>query len=52
MNSQESSTSLSGNQYILVEVDYVSKWINEITSPINDARIMIKLFKKIGVQDL
>lgn len=26
-----------GNQYILVDVNYVSKWIEVISSPINDA---------------
>lgn len=34
------------NKYILVVVNYVSKWIKAITSPTNDARVMIKLFKK------
>jgi hypothetical protein len=36
-----------GNQYILVAVDYVSKWIEAIASPTNDAQVVIKLFKKI-----
>lgn len=34
-----------GNKYILVVVDYVSKWIEAIVSPANDARVVIKMFK-------
>lgn len=34
-----------GNKYILVAIDYVSKWIEAITSPINDTWVMVKLFK-------
>lgn len=34
-----------GNKYILVVVDYIYKWIETITSPINDARVVIKMFK-------
>ena len=36
-----------GNQYILVAVDYVSKWIEALASPTNDAKIVIKLFRSI-----
>ena len=36
-----------GNKFILVAVDYVSKWIEAITSPTNDTRVVIKLFKNI-----
>ena len=36
-----------GNKYILLAVDYVSKWIEAIASPINDARVVVKLFKNI-----
>ena len=39
--------SLYGNKYILVSVDYVSKWIEAIASPKNDASVVIKLFKSI-----
>jgi hypothetical protein len=35
-----------GNQYILVGVDYVSKWVEAIASPTNDARIVKKFLKK------
>jgi len=34
-----------GNQYILVAVDYVSKWIEAIAAPTNDAKVVTKLFK-------
>lgn len=33
-----------GNLYILVVLDYVSKWIEVIVSPTNDARFVIKMF--------
>ncbi|XP_058733217.1 uncharacterized protein LOC131604819 [Vicia villosa] len=36
-----------GNNYILVAVDYVSKWIEVVASPTNDAQVVIKLFKNI-----
>ena len=36
-----------GNQYILVAVDYVSKWVEAIASPTNDHKVVVKLFKKI-----
>jgi len=36
-----------GNKYILVAGDYISKWVEVITSPINDSRVVDKLFKKI-----
>ncbi|XP_024009580.1 uncharacterized protein LOC112084593 [Eutrema salsugineum] len=36
-----------GNQYILVVVDYVSKWVEAIESPTNDSKIVGKLFKTI-----
>lgn len=34
-----------GNKYILVAVDYASKWIKDVASPTNDARVVVKLFK-------
>ncbi|XP_049391401.1 uncharacterized protein LOC125855708 [Solanum stenotomum] len=36
----------SGNQYILVVVDYVSKWVEAVSLPSNDSRVMIKFIKK------
>ena len=34
------------NAYILVAIDYVSKWVEAIATPRNDARIVIKFLKK------
>lgn len=36
-----------GNEYILVFVYYVSKWIEALASPENDARVVEKMFKTI-----
>jgi len=36
-----------GNKYILVAMDYVSKWVEAIASPTNDSRVVAKLFKRI-----
>lgn len=36
-----------GIKYTLVVVDYVSKWIEDITILTNDTRVVIKMFKKI-----
>ncbi|WZZ53231.1 hypothetical protein YC2023_053338 [Brassica napus] len=35
------------NKYILVAVDYVSKWVEAIASPTNDAKVVLKMFKNI-----
>ncbi|XP_023634279.1 uncharacterized protein LOC111829418 [Capsella rubella] len=37
----------NGNVYILVAVDYVSKWVEAIASPTNDHKVVLKLFKSI-----
>jgi len=39
-----------GNKYILVTVDYISKWVEAIASPTNDAKVVLKLFKTIIFQ--
>ncbi|CAM8952521.1 unnamed protein product [Rhodiola kirilowii] len=39
--------SSQGNPFILVAVDYVSKWVEAIASPSCDAKVVIKMFKKI-----
>ena len=36
-----------GNKYILVMVDYVSKWIEAMATITNDAKIVKKILKKI-----
>ncbi|XP_056689754.1 uncharacterized protein [Spinacia oleracea] len=36
-----------GNLYILMAVDYVSKWEEAIASPTNDHKVVLNLFKKI-----
>ena len=35
-----------GNLYILVAVDYVSKWIEAVATPTNDARVVTKFLLK------
>nr|XP_009761526.1 PREDICTED: uncharacterized protein LOC104213688 [Nicotiana sylvestris] len=35
-----------GNKYILLAVDYVSKWLEAITLPINDAMVVAAFVKK------
>jgi len=35
-----------GNIYILVVVDYMSKWVEAIATPKNSARVVIKFLKK------
>nr|XP_016439194.1 PREDICTED: uncharacterized protein K02A2.6-like [Nicotiana tabacum] len=38
--------SSSGCKYILVVVDYVSKWVETIALPTNDAKVEVKFVKK------
>ena len=35
-----------GNQYILLVVDYVSKWVEEIACPRNDANIVVGFIQR------
>ncbi|OIW19206.1 hypothetical protein TanjilG_20331 [Lupinus angustifolius] len=37
----------NNNKFIFVAVDYVSMWVEAISSPHNDAKMIIKLFTKI-----
>ena len=34
------------NQYILVAVDNISKWVEAIALPTNDAKVVMKFMKK------
>ena len=36
-----------GNLYILIAVYYVSRWVELIASPMNDEKVVVKLFKTI-----
>ena len=35
-----------GNKYILVGVDYISKWVEVIASPTNDAKVVTKFLRR------
>ena len=35
-----------GNLYTLVAMDYVSKWVEVVTLPTNDAKVVVKFFQK------
>nr|GEX35120.1 reverse transcriptase domain-containing protein [Tanacetum cinerariifolium] len=39
-----------GNKYILVAVDYLSKWVEAKALPINDARVVVKFLKSLFAQ--
>nr|GEV20268.1 reverse transcriptase domain-containing protein [Tanacetum cinerariifolium] len=39
--------SLLGNRYILVAVDYLSKWVEANALPTNDARVVVKFLKSL-----
>ena len=36
----------TSNLYILVVVDYVSKWVEAIATPKNDVRMVVNFFEK------
>nr|GFC23973.1 reverse transcriptase domain-containing protein [Tanacetum cinerariifolium] len=36
-----------GNKYILVAVDYLSKWVESKALPTNDARVVVKFLKSL-----
>nr|GEY80058.1 reverse transcriptase domain-containing protein [Tanacetum cinerariifolium] len=40
-------SSLRGNRYILVAVDYLSKWVEVKALPTNDARVVVKFLKSV-----
>ena len=37
---------LFGNQYILVAIDYVSKWVKAVPTRTNDNRVIIKFLRE------
>nr|GFC99827.1 reverse transcriptase domain-containing protein [Tanacetum cinerariifolium] len=39
--------SLKGNKYILIAVDYLSKWVEAKALPTNDARVVVKFLKSL-----
>ncbi|GJZ98640.1 putative reverse transcriptase domain-containing protein, partial [Tanacetum coccineum] len=39
-----------GNKYILVAVDYLSKWVEANALPTNDARVVVKFLKSLVAQ--
>nr|GEZ31442.1 hypothetical protein [Tanacetum cinerariifolium] len=39
--------SSKGNKYILIAVDYLSKWVEKKALPINDARVVCKFLKNL-----
>nr|GEV82920.1 retrovirus-related Pol polyprotein from transposon TNT 1-94 [Tanacetum cinerariifolium] len=41
--------SLRGNKYILVAVDYLSKWAEAKALPTNDARVVCKFMKSVSI---
>nr|GEZ49254.1 reverse transcriptase domain-containing protein [Tanacetum cinerariifolium] len=40
-------SSSKGKKYILVAVDYLSKWVDAKALPMNDARVVVKFFKSL-----
>ena len=40
------------DKYILLVVDYVSKWIEAVVNPTNNARVVTKFFKRWCSLDL
>ena len=36
----------NGNKYILVAIDYVSKWVEAQALPTNDVKVVVRFLKK------
>ncbi|GJU65908.1 reverse transcriptase domain-containing protein [Tanacetum coccineum] len=47
INFMGSFPSSRGNKYILVAVDYLSKWVEAKALPTNDARVVVKILKSL-----
>jgi len=43
---------LLGNLYILVAVDYMSKWVEAVARKTNDNKLVVKFLKRIFFLDL
>ncbi|GJW79208.1 reverse transcriptase domain-containing protein [Tanacetum coccineum] len=39
-----------GNKYILIAIDYLSKWVEAKALPTNDARVVVKFLKSLFAQ--
>nr|GFB84913.1 reverse transcriptase domain-containing protein [Tanacetum cinerariifolium] len=50
MNFMGPFPSSKGNKYILVAVDYLSKWVEAKALPTNDARVVVKILKSLFSQ--
>ncbi|GJR66479.1 reverse transcriptase domain-containing protein [Tanacetum coccineum] len=46
-NQRNQFSSSRGNKYILVTVDYLSKWVKAKALPTNDARVVVKFLKSL-----
>nr|GEW47549.1 reverse transcriptase [Tanacetum cinerariifolium] len=50
LSSSRPFLSLKGNKYILVAIDYLSKWVEAKVLPMNDAQVVVKFLKSLFSQ--